>query len=75
MARDYGLAFELDEELADVYREVFSIDLTRFNGDESWALPIPATFVIEPTGTIVWASVDPDYHARPEPEEVLAAIP
>jgi peroxiredoxin len=52
-----------------------NIDLTRFNGDESWELPVPATFVVDTTGTIVYASAHPDYTVRPEPAEVLAAIP
>ncbi len=55
--------------------EDLGIDLVRFNGDESWELPIPATFVIDRSGQIVFASADPDYTVRAEPSEVLAAIP
>jgi peroxiredoxin len=36
---------------------------------------MPATFVIGTDGTIAYAAIDPDYHVRPEPAEVLAAIP
>lgn len=75
VARDYGLAFRLDDELRQLYIEGLKIDLTRFNGDQSWELPIPATFVIDTEGTIVYASAHPDYTKRPEPDEVLAAIP
>jgi peroxiredoxin len=58
-----------------LYLDPFEIDLARFNGDESWELAMPATFVIATDGTIAYAAVDPDYHVRPEPAEVLAAIP
>ncbi len=75
VARDYGLTFPLGRELSDLYRDVLKIDLTRYNGDESWELAIPATFVVDTGGTIVWASAHPDYTVRPEPSEVLAAIP
>ena len=75
VARDYGLAFRLSADLEKLYTDVLKIDLVRFNGDESWELPIPATFVIDGEGTIVYASADPDYTRRPEPSEVLAAIP
>lgn len=47
----------------------------RYNGDESWELPIPATFILDQAGTIVDAWADPDYTVRPEPTEVLVAIP
>lgn len=51
------------------------IDLVRYNGDESWELPMPATFVIDTDGTVAYASADPDYTRRPEPSDVIAAIP
>ena len=41
------------------------------NGDESWELPIPATFILDRDGTILYASADEDYTQRPEPREIL----
>lgn len=73
VARTYRLAFELPEDLVEVYREI-GIDLERFNGDESWTLPIPAGFVVGPDGVIAYSSADPDYRVRPEPEELLEAL-
>lgn len=75
VARNYGLTFGLPDDLRDLYVEGLKIDLARFNGDESWELAIPATFVIDGDGVIVYASAHPDYTRRPEPAEVLAAIP
>ena len=75
VARSYGLTFRYPDDLVELYRDGLKLDLARFNGDESWELPIPATFVIDEGGTIVYASADPDYTVRPEPDEVLAAIP
>lgn len=75
VARDYGLTFQVPDDLRRLYIELFKLDLVRFNGDESWQLPIPATFVVDPGGTIVFASADPDYTVRAEPSEILAAIP
>ena len=75
VARSYGLVFRYPDDLIELYREGLKIDLARMNGDESWELPIPATIVIDTSGTIVFASADPDYTVRPEPDEVLAAIP
>lgn len=75
VARDYGLTFTVEGELRTLYRDGLGIDLARFNGDESWELPLTSTFVIDRSGTIVYASADPDYTARAEPSEVVAAIP
>ena len=75
VARDYGLTFRVPDDLRRLYLESLNLDLVRFNGDESWELPIPATFVIDQDAKIVFASADPDYTVRPEPADVLAAIP
>jgi peroxiredoxin len=40
----------------------------------SWTLPIPARYVIDQDGSIVYAEVNPDYTRRPEPEELLPAL-
>lgn len=73
VARSYGLAFRVPEYLQELYLEM-GIDLPRFNGDASWELPLPATFVVDREGTVVYASADPDYTVRPEPEQVLEAV-
>lgn len=75
MARDYGLTFTVDGDLRTLYRDGLGIDLARFNGDESWELPLTSTFVIDRSGTIVHTSADVDYTVRSEPADILAAIP
>lgn len=73
VAQSYGLVFSLPESLRAVYQS-FGIDLPRSNGDETFRLPIPATFVIAPDGTITWRFVDADYTKRAEPDDVIAAV-
>jgi peroxiredoxin len=73
VARQFGLVFPVPEELRRVYTEM-KIDLPRYNGDDSWELPMPARFVIEPSGIISYADFDPDYTTRPDPEETLHAL-
>jgi peroxiredoxin len=72
-AAAYGLAFELPDDLRQVYRS-FGIDLPTHNGDPSWRLPMPARFVIDRTGRIVSVDADPDYTVRPEPQDTLAVL-
>lgn len=73
VSRQFGLVFALDEALRPVYRQ-FGFDLEEYNGDASWELPIPATYVADPDGRIRYAFVDPDYTRRAEPATVLAAL-
>ncbi|HCO13888.1 MAG TPA: alkyl hydroperoxide reductase, partial [Gemmatimonadetes bacterium] len=51
-ARKFGLTFKLPDDLREVYLNGLGLDLSLMNGDESWELAIPATFVIDMAGTI-----------------------
>lgn len=72
-AAELGLRFTVEEPLRSVYAG-FGIDLPKFNGDDSWSLPMPGRFVIDKTGVVRAANVDPDYTKRPEPEKTLADL-
>ncbi|HSB71072.1 MAG TPA: peroxiredoxin-like family protein [Candidatus Methylomirabilis sp.] len=73
IAGQYGLVFSLPEDLRQVYR-TFGVDLPKFNGDESWTLPMPGRFIIGRDGTIRGADVDPDYTIRPEPARSVEVL-
>jgi peroxiredoxin len=70
VARAFGLVYRVPDDQQAIYRRAF-VNLPFANGDESWELPVPATYVLERDGRGLWASVDADYSVRPEPEEVL----
>ena len=73
LASQFGLTFVLPEELREVYKQ-FGIDLARFNGDNSWTLPMPARFIIDRDSKIRSAAADPDYTIRPEPDDTVRAL-
>lgn len=73
VAREYGLVFELSEPLREIYLK-WDLDLTKWNGDGSWDLPVPATYVLDRQGIIRTAQVDSDYTRRMEPSDILAAL-
>ena len=73
VGRKFNLVYELPEDLHKVYLG-FGIDLKRFNGDDSWTLPMPARFVIDRSGVIRSADVNADYTIRPEPEENVKVL-
>ncbi len=71
VARQFGLVYRVPEEQQAIYRRAF-VNLPFANGDESWELPIPATFILDRDGTVLYASANEDYTERPEPWEILA---
>ena len=66
VARSYGLVYALGAADRELHGGV-GIDLTAFNGDDSWELPAAAVFVVETDGTIRYASVAGDYRWRSAP--------
>jgi peroxiredoxin len=73
VARRYGLVFVLPEALQDLQRK-FGNEIPRFNGDDSWELPMPGTFIVSRDGIVRLASVDSDYRRRLEPATILACL-
>ncbi|NEP11476.1 MAG: AhpC/TSA family protein [Symploca sp. SIO2C1] len=73
VARAFGLVFTLSESVRPLYAQ-FGIDLPAYNGDDTFELPIPGTYVIAPDGKIVLAFADPDYTQRLEPTEIITAL-
>ena len=72
-ARLLSLTFTLPADLREVYQG-FGIDLSTFNGDPSWELPLPARIVVDQGGIIRAIDADPDYTRRPEPEATLEVL-
>jgi peroxiredoxin len=73
VAEQFGVAYTVPAYQQELFKTVF-INLPFINGDESWTLPLPATFVIGLDGTIKYAFADPDYTLRAEPADVLRAL-
>ena len=49
-------------------------DIPSYQGNTSWMLPIPATFVVGTDGRVKARFVDPDYRKRMEIEGLIAAL-
>jgi peroxiredoxin len=66
VARQFGLVFTIDEAVRTANLHMGE-DLPGFNGDGSWELPIAGTFLLDQTGTIRLAYVEPDFTQRLDP--------
>jgi peroxiredoxin len=73
VARKFGLTYRVPDAQEAVYRKAF-VNLPFTNGDDSWELPIPATYIVDREGTIRYASANEDYTERPEPDDLVRAL-
>jgi len=75
VALQFGLAFRLPEEAVDFFLSSdIRIDFPVVYNNESWFLPIPATYVIGRDGTIAHAYVNPDFRERLDPSEIVRVL-
>jgi peroxiredoxin len=73
VAREFGLTYRIPNEQKTIYQRAF-VNLPFVNGDESWELPIPATYIIDRDGSVLYASANEDYTERPEPEDIVRVL-
>jgi len=72
VAEQFGLVYTVPDYLRTYYRSIL-VNIPFVNGDQSWRLPLPATYVIARNGRILFAEAHADFRVRPEPEDGLAA--
>jgi peroxiredoxin len=73
LARSFGIVFTVDDGMRAIL-EGFGVRLPEYNGDSSYELPVPATYLVASDATIVGAWIDVDYRRRGEPSAVLARL-
>lgn len=73
VARQFGIVFEFPPALDSLYQS-FGTDLRAHNHSDRAELPVPATYVVDTTGTIRYAFLNVDYTYRADPSEILAVL-
>ena len=73
ISREYGIVMEMPTEMRPLYLH-WGLDVPTVNGDDSWELPIPATYVINQDGKITFSYINKNYTERCEPEHIIAAL-
>ena len=73
VASQFGVRWRMPEHLRDLLK-AGGVDLPRFNGEDSWTLPIRARFVVGRDGIIEYSEVDPDQTRRSDPRDMLPVL-
>lgn len=74
LAEQFGLVYTVPGYLQRYYRSIL-VNIPFMNGEPSYRLPLPATYVLGQDGTVLWARAYADFRVRPEPTEALEALP
>ena len=73
----YALSLNLAIWVGDELQRLIAAsgrDLLHYQGNGTWVLPIPATFVVGTDGEVKARFVDPDYRRRMTVEDLLSAL-
>ncbi|BAZ11624.1 redoxin domain-containing protein [Calothrix sp. NIES-4071] len=73
VAKQFGLVYTVGEVMRAVMAS-FGTDLSASNGDDSFELPLPATYVIDTDGAVTFRFIDADFTKRLDPAEIITAL-
>lgn len=72
-AKAFGIAFQVDQATVVRYKG-FGIDLARASGFSHHALPIPAVYIVDTKGKIVYSHSDPNYRERLDVKTIVEEL-
>lgn len=70
VAAFYNILYDVPDYIQDIMKQM-GMDLAEYNATNRWILPIPSTFMIDESGIIRSAYVNPDFMQRLDPENIL----
>ncbi len=72
VAKEFGIVYRQAENVNQAFKG--RLDISAYNADDSWELPLPATYVIDSDGIVRYAFLDADYKKRAEPNVILDVL-
>lgn len=72
--KSYDVAYALDSNMKAQYTK-FGVDVAKNNGSNGNNLPVPAVYVIDRNGMIVYRFFQPDFRIRLSVAEIISHLP
>jgi len=69
----YDVNYVMDQDMVTKYKG-YGIDLEQNNGNTDHVLPVPATYVIDKTGKLIFVHFDKDYRNRPSIRSIAEVL-
>ncbi|MCK9858640.1 peroxiredoxin-like family protein [Paenibacillus sp. ATY16] len=74
VAARYRILYDVPFYVQDIFQQGLGLNLAEYNATSRWILPVPSTFMINESGFIRSAYVNPDFMKRFEPEDILSEL-
>lgn len=74
VSEKFGLKYQVSDDLKGLFRSVFNVNLKQYHGNDEWALPMPARYLIDQDGIVRYAEAKADYRERPDPDDLIVAL-
>lgn len=71
--KNYQVNYVVDDAMLSKLHK-YGVDLEANNGNKDHVLPVPATYIIDPSGKIIFVHFDKDYTHRPSIKTLLEKI-
>jgi peroxiredoxin len=75
ISSQFDVAFKPKNAEILLYNTMLGANLKQAHSDDSQTLPIPATFILNKEGIVVWRHVDPNYKKRSSAQDIVSNIP
>lgn len=75
IGNSFDVIFKPEIREINLYNTRLHAQLDKSQSDSSSRLPVPATFIINTKGKIVWRQFNPDYHIRANVSDIINNIP
>jgi len=71
--KEYDVAYMVDAMMSDKLMK-YGVDLKKNNGSNGNNLPVPAVYIINKNGEIIYKHFDADYTKRASVKEILSYL-
>lgn len=75
IANAYDVTFTPAAATRFMFNTVLNAKLKKTHSDDTERLPIPATYIINQNGVIIWRQFDPDYKNRSSVKDIIENLP
>ena len=71
-ASGFGLTWRVGDDTLKMFQK-YNVDLEESSGESHHLLPVPAVYILDKSGRVLFSYVNPDYKIRIDPATLLAA--
>ncbi|WP_257667945.1 peroxiredoxin-like family protein [Parapedobacter tibetensis] len=71
----FDVQFDVTEDYHTMIEDELNASITETNASKSAVLPVPATFIIDTNGKVVYRQFNPDYKERASIDDILNNLP